>query len=123
MPKARFGSQSGSNTKFDKNDLDNYIPLFLPSSGADVLRDVRGTVADSPEGFWIGMHSFDRVMLQEKPAEKEGEEPTFSIVGEASEIFPDSADLAYVFSGESYKNLETRRALRVVSSRSHSAHI
>ena len=121
MPKARFGSQCGSNTKFDKNDLDNYIPLILPSSGADILRDVRGTVADSPEGFWIGMHSFDRVMLEEKPAEKEGEEPSFSITGEASEVFPDSADLAHVFSTEAYKNLETRRALRVVNSGSRRA--
>ena len=116
VPKARFGNPNSS-TKFDKNDLDNYIPLYLPSSGADILRDVRGTVADSAEGFWIGMHSFDRVMLQEKPAEKEGEEPTFTLTGEASEVFPDSVDLAHVFQGEAYKSHETRRALRVVNSK------
>lgn len=120
VPKASFGSQASSSgaTKFDRDDIDCYVALFLPSSGADILRDIRQTVADSPEGFWLGVHSFDRVKLQEIPAEKEGNEPTLAIVpGESSQVFSDSVDLAKVFEGDEYSDHEVRRALRVVPGR------
>lgn len=121
VPKAQIGGPSSTHaTKFDRDDIDSYIPLFLPSSGADILRDVRQTVADSAEGFWLGMHSFDRVQLDEKPADKEGEDPTLVIAtGKPSEVFTDSTDLAKVFEGEEYRDLEMKRAVRVVPSRSH----
>jgi hypothetical protein len=118
IPKPNFGKSTwAKSTVKAGQDLDNYIPLAFPTSGTDCIRDIKQTVAESPEGFWIGSHSFRRILLKEKPAAKEGEEPTVIIDGEPSEVFNEALDLAHVFPEESYKNLEVRRVLIAVASK------
>lgn len=124
MPKARFtASSSGGNAgkaassgSSSSDNLDDYVPLFLPATDVDVLRDIKQSVADSAEGFWIGSHSYQRVTLREEAPAQEGDEPKLFLEGQASETFPDSTDLATVFAGEEYKSGELRRALKAVDS-------
>lgn len=115
VPKANFTRQASSASK-SKDSLDDYVPLFLPATNADVLRDIKQSVADSAEGFWIGAHSYQRITLREEAPDQEGDEPKLFLAGEDSEVFPETADLGTVFAGDEYKSHETRRALRAVES-------
>lgn len=114
VPQARSGADSLPDS------LDGYIQLFLPASNVDFLRDIKQSVADSAEGFWIGAHSFQRIPLAVEE-EQSGEqlEPRFDLNGKASDIFPDTTDLGTIFSGEEYKDPNARRALRAVPGEFH----
>lgn len=120
VPKARFTSSSSSQqSSSSSNSLDDYVSLFLPATDVDVLRDIKQSVADSAEGFWIGSHSYQRINIREEAPAQEGDEPKLFLEGEASETFPDTTDLATVFAGEEYKSGELRRALKAVQSGCH----
>lgn len=118
VPKASFTSASSrtSSDKKDTDSLEDFVPLFLPATDVDVLRDIKQSVADSAEGFWIGAHSYQRVVLREEAPAQEGDEPKLFLDGKPSETFPDSTDLATVFGGEEYKGTNLRRALKAVQS-------
>ena len=121
VPKSNFGDISPSNGHIGISDshsdnLDQYLYLSLPAGGADCIRDIKQTVAESAEGFWIGAHSFVRVQLKEECTVTEDPEPKVVIDGNPSEVLADTVDLAHVFGGDVYRNHEVRRALKVVES-------
>ena len=120
VPRASFTTQAaGAASKKSKDNLDDYVPLFLPATSADVLRDIKQSVADSAEGFWIGAHSYQRITLREEAPENEGDEPRLFLESQDSEIYPETADLGTVFAGEEYKSHELRRALKAVEGKSN----
>ena len=129
VPKSKFTEASSikygrdSPVEVDNiSDLSQYLHLSLPAGGADCIRDIKQTIAESAEGFWIGAHSFVRILLKEDVAVKEGEVPKIVIDGKPSEVLDDTMDLAHVFEGDAYRNQEIQRILKVVESK-HTHHI
>ena len=130
VPKARFGSAGLTTTTTSSNsssedNLDSYIPLFIPAGGADLLRDLKQTVAESTEGFWIGAFGFQRVLLKEEQqpdGAENGEgvaaDPKITFDGKPSQTLSDHADLANAFADEIYRKVEVRRVLKVVEGES-----
>lgn len=120
VPRPSLSSSSkNSNTKLDPEDVDSYYCLTLPASPHDTIRDIKQTVSESPEGFWIGAHSFQRVLLKEIPAKTEGEDPNFVFDGTPSEILSENIDIAHVFEDGMYEDLQVRRVLRLAESTSY----
>ena len=129
VPKARFGSAglttTTSGNSSSEDSLDSYIPLFIPAGGADLLRDLKQTVAESTEGFWIGAFSFQRVLLKEEQQPEGAEngegvpaDPKITFDGKPSETLSEHTDLAKAFADEIYRKPEVRRVLKVVEGKS-----